>query len=82
MKLLWLKLLKIGEFFIDFILGSVRLLYEKYKTDSFFRSMSCDFSFSFSTKISHEAQHGLISQVLKDILFNRSSGGMDLPPQL
>ena len=37
---------------------------------------------SDSTKLSMEAHNGLISQVLKDALFNRSSTGAPLPPPL
>lgn len=32
------------------------------------------------SKISAEAQHGLLTQVLKDVLFNRSGTGAPLPP--
>lgn len=37
---------------------------------------------SDSTKVSMEAHNGLISQVLKDALFNRSATGALLPPPL
>lgn len=37
---------------------------------------------SDSTKISMEAHNGLISQVLKDALFNRAATGALLPPPL
>lgn len=36
----------------------------------------------YSTKISMEAHSGLISQVLKDALFNRSATGAPIPPPL